>query len=209
MMKNANVLCRITDLNGNYYRLDANNNLLVSTKKSEATTFPIKEAQARVGTGKKSKFYRIQPLDEYQNNIEPVNARTSDSLASLAHNWEGLLEQLIYLTNHVDEYQAGLNHQLSDVDKEISDILHYLEFHDLFDDEMLKVSRMLQERRRLRREIKDEMQKTDLIKDTFLDSSFKEEVEKCLQRVLKMGERQYTPRKLDSLFQFSCSSVSA
>ena len=89
---------------------------------------------------------------------------------------------------------------LSDVDKEICDIMHYIEFSDLSDGEMLKASRMLQERRRKRREIKDEMDKTALMRSTFLDSAFGIKVQQSLEVMEKMKERQYTPRKLSDLF---------
>lgn len=60
---------------------------------------------------------------------------------------------------------------------------------------------MLQERRRHRREIKDEMEKTALMKSTFLDSAFKIKVQQSLEFMEKMKTRQYTPRKLNELFQ--------
>ena len=56
----------------------------------------------------------------------------------------------------------SLRQMLSDVDREICDIMHYLEFSELSNDEML-ASRMLQKCRRRRREIKDERSKTALI----------------------------------------------
>ena len=95
---------------------------------------------------------------------------------------------------------SNLNQMLSDVDKEICDIMHYIEFSDLSDCQMLKASRMLQERRRKRREIKDEMDKTALMRSTFLDSAFGIKVQQSLEVMERMKERQYTPRKLNELF---------
>ena len=66
---------------------------------------------------------------------------------------------------------------------------------------MLKASKMLQERRRYRREIKDEMDKTALMKSTFLDGAFGIKVQQSLEIMERMKNRQYTPRKLNELFQ--------
>ncbi len=43
--------------------------------------------------------------------------------------------------SNMEEYQENLKTMLSDVDKEVCDLLHYLELNDLDDGEMLKTSR--------------------------------------------------------------------
>ena len=96
--------------------------------------------------------------------------------------------------------QAKLHGMQSDVDQEISDIMHYLEFTDPGTDEMLKASQMLQQRRRKRREITDEIEKTNLIRDAFLDRNFETKVHQALGRMERMKVRQYTPRRLTDLF---------
>ena len=119
---------------------------------------------------------------------------------TLHNNWEEMLSSLCYMSDHMDEYQNNLKEMLSEVDKEICDIMHYLEFNELSDKDMIKASRMLQERRRHRREIKDEMEKTALMKSTFLDGAFGIKVQQSLEFMEKMKQRQYTPRKLTELF---------
>ena len=79
--------------------------------------------------------------------------------------------------------------------------MHYLEFSDLDNSEMLKVAEMLKERRQHRRQIKDEMEKTALMKDMFLDSTFGSKVQQSLDVMERMKSRQYTPRKLSELFE--------
>lgn len=59
---------------------------------------------------------------------------------------------------------------------------------------------MLQERRRKRREIKDEMDKTALMRSTFLDRAIGIKIQQSLEVMEKMKERQYTPRKQSKLF---------
>ena len=125
----------------------------------------------------------------------------------MKNNWEEMLSKLCYMSSHIEEYQKNLNQMLSDVDKEICDLMHYLEFNDLDDRDMLMASKMLQERRRHRREIKDEMEKTSLMRDTFLDGAFGVKVQQSLDVMERMKSRRYTPRKLAELFQMQRASA--
>ena len=204
----------IVDTAGHYYRLNDRGSISIAKDSSEATLFTIREANERVGTGRKSWFYSIveavmpsvEETSVVKETAEAYSAPELESFAtptmldSLHNNWESMLTNLCYMSDHISEYQNNLNLMLSDVDKEICDIMHYLEFSDLSDSEMLKASRMLQERRRKRREIKDEMDKTALMRSTFLDGAFGIKVQQSLEVMEKMKERQYTPRKLSELF---------
>ena len=55
---------------------------------------------------------------------EPENK--SMMFDSLQNNWEELLSNLCYMSDHIGEYQDRLNDMLSNVDQEICDIMHYL-----------------------------------------------------------------------------------
>ncbi len=204
----------IVDTSGNYYKLNEKNNLVIARDSSEATLFTIREANARIGTGRRARFYNLLEVDATPMPIavpelEPEESYEAPELDTfetptmfdgLHNDWESMLTNLCYMSDHMSAYQNNLNQMLSDVDKEICDIMHYLEFSDLNDSEMLRASRMLQERRRKRREIKDEMDKTALMRSTFLDGAFGIKVQQSLEVMEKMKERQYTPRKLSELF---------
>lgn len=203
----------IIDTSGNYYRLNEKNNLVQARSSAEATMFSLREANERIGSGRKARFYSVleaipQPVEIPAPDIEEkyeapeLNVGTTPTMFDSLHNdWESMLANLCYMSDHINDYQDNLSQMLSDVDKEICDIMHYLEFNELDDKEMLQASRMLQERRRHRREIKDEMDKTALMKSTFLDRAFGVKVQQSLEVMEKMKERQYTPRKLNDLFQ--------
>lgn len=209
----------IIDTEGHYFKLNSKGNLVVAKDQDDAATFTLRDANLRVGTGKKSRFYTILEAYEIEAEVpvveEPVyDAPDYDSVEkptmfdSLHNNWEDMLSNLCYMSEHMDEYQNNLNDMLSDVDKEICDIMHYLEFNELDDEDMIKASKMLQERRRHRREIKDEIEKTSLMKSTFLDSAFKIKVQQSLDFMERMKSRQYTPRKLNELFSSNrCQAI--
>ncbi|MDD6157577.1 MAG: hypothetical protein PUB52_11235 [Lachnospiraceae bacterium] len=196
----------IVDMQGDFYKLGKREGLVRAKSREEAGMFTLFEANRHM-SGKKEQFYSMIPVEE--DNVEEqtsYDAPEYDEVEkptmfdTLHNNWEEMLSSLCYMSDHMDEYQNNLKEMLSEVDKEICDIMHYLEFNELSDKDMIKASRMLQERRRHRREIKDEMEKTALMKSTFLDGAFGIKVQQSLEFMEKMKQRQYTPRKLTELF---------
>jgi len=202
----------IVDLQGNYYKNGPKGNLVVAKNSDDADVFSLRSANNRIGSGRKSRFYTTVEAEEKAVPVmsadEPVYEAPEYDVVekptmfdSLQNNWEEILSNLCYMSSHMDEYQNNLNQMLSDVDKEICDLMHYLEFSDLDNSEMLKVAGMLKERRQHRRQIKDEMEKTALMKDTFLDRTFGTKVQQSLDVMERMKTRQYTPRRLNKLFE--------
>lgn len=198
----------IVDMQGNYYKIGAKGNLMVAKNSDEADMFTLRDANDRIGSGRKARFYTTVEAEE---TVIPAEEAVYDApeydvvdkptmFDSLQNNWEELLSNLCYMSSHMDEYQNNLNQMLSDVDKEICDLMHYLEFSDLDNQEMLKVAEMLKDRRQHRRQIKDEMEKTALMKDTFLDRTFGTKVQQSLDVMERMKTRRYTPRRLNELF---------
>ncbi|WP_102343597.1 hypothetical protein [Galactobacillus timonensis] len=196
----------ITDTNGNYYKIGANSNLVVAKNSDEATLFTLKQANERIGSGRKSRFYALVEIEvddvqtaysapEYDHITKPTMFDSMDT------DWEQTLSKLCYMSAHIAEYQRNLNLMLSDVDKEVCDLLHYLELNELTDDEMLRTAEMLQERRRHRRVIKDELEKTDVMRSTFLDKQFDIKVHRGLSQIEHMKDRVYAPRRLSELFE--------
>lgn len=104
------------------------------------------------------------------------------------------------MSSHIEEYQSRLTLMLSDVDKEICDIHHFMEFNNPDDTKLLEAAKMLTERKQHRRQIKNEMEKTTLMRDTFMDRAFCSKVLQSLESMERMKKRIYTPRKLDELF---------
>lgn len=59
-----NKLHYIIDLAGNYYRVNANNQLVAAKSRDEAGVFSYIEANERLGNGRKSNFYSLLSVDE-------------------------------------------------------------------------------------------------------------------------------------------------
>lgn len=61
----------IMDYSSHYYRLDSKDQLVVAADENEASVFSFVEANKRIGTGFKSKFYYMSPVNsENQNAVE-------------------------------------------------------------------------------------------------------------------------------------------
>lgn len=204
---NAGDKCYIVTTEGKYCKLNERDDLVIARDYSEAILFPRQEAEDRIGKGRKSHFYRIEAAPLPLAGVAELSTQNCDNRENATtmfegyhYDWEGMLSNLCYMSQHITEYQAKLHGMQSDVDQEISDIMHYLEFTDPGTEEMLKASQMLQERRRKRREITDEIEKTNIIREVFLDRNFETKVHQALGRMERMKVRQYTPRKLTDLF---------
>ena len=94
--------------------------------------------------------------------------------------------------------QASLNDELSNIDLEISDILHYIEFHKFSACEGYKLAKMLQVARDKRRDIKN---KLDIIRifETYKCTAISSGT--LVERMDGIDTRKYKPRILNELFE--------
>ena len=85
------------------------------------------------------------------------------------------------------------------MDKELCDILHYIEFCNLNAAQGYKAYKMVKERRILRRKIKDEISILDSILGQKVSQTAKNAIQKTAEN---MDKRTYEPRVLKELFDF-------
>lgn len=199
--------CYIVTTEGQYCKLNEHNDLVIARDHSEAVLFPRQEAETRIGKGRKSRFYHIEAAPLFSVEVAESSAPKPEVCENTAtmfeggpYDWENMLSNLCYMSSHIAEYQTKLHEMQSDVDLKISDVMHYLEFENPDDESLLTSARTLQKLSRERREIKDELEKTNLIRGTFLDKAFGNKVQQALGKMERMKSRQYTPRKLTDLF---------
>lgn len=89
--------------------------------------------------------------------------------------------------------------QLSKVDRELSDIAHYIEFNNLNAAQGYKAYKMEHERRIIRRSIKNEIQVLEIILGKKISETVTDEINNA---VAGMDRRSYEPRELSELFDF-------
>ena len=69
----------IVDTSGNYYRLNDKNSLVIARNSSEATLFTIREANARIGTGRRARFYNLLEADTAPMPVEVSASEPEES----------------------------------------------------------------------------------------------------------------------------------
>jgi hypothetical protein len=112
-------------------------------------------------------------------------------------DWYGLSDSQNKLYAELQHYGLLLKDRLSEVDLEICDIQHYIEFFSLDAAKGYKAYRMLKERLKRRREIKDEMARANL----FLAGTASDFSTGKVSRQLKtVDTSSYQPRILSELF---------
>lgn len=111
--------------------------------------------------------------------------------------WIDKVSELNGLKDDALKRKENLCKQLSDIEKELTDLAHYVEFCDLNAAQGYKAYKMIKERRIQRRAIKNEIAVIDVIIDDQFGSSLVEQVTKAVHG---MEERTYVPRALNELF---------
>ena len=87
--------------------------------------------------------------------------------------------------------------ELSTVDKELSDIYHYIELRNLNAAQGYKIYKMIRDRRIKRRAIKNELAVLSIILGKKISDTTMDEIRKNIEG---MDNRKYEPRVLSQLF---------
>jgi hypothetical protein len=115
-------------------------------------------------------------------------------------DWNEFANYYIFLATGAKGYKEELSKRYSDVDKEISDLLHYVELYDITDDEGLQAVDMLKDARQRRRDIKDELSRADFFQKMIGTSANVAKARGFLTELKKLDTRKYHPRQLKELF---------
>ena len=111
---------------------------------------------------------------------------------------EDLLKTMLAFFQDIDKRLEKLNNELSIADIKQQEILHYIENHNLNAVDSCKIIKLLKIVREERREIKNEQDVIQSLKDTFADKYKNKFIEKDLIQALKnlkeLRERQNNPR---------------
>jgi hypothetical protein len=110
---------------------------------------------------------------------------------------DGIIEDLEVNYDLLAKRKKVLALEYLEIEREITDIYHAMEFYDLDESKGYKCYKLLRESLIRRRKIKDETQKIDYILEGGINGVVSGETRKKIEA---MKERQYTPRVLTELF---------
>lgn len=124
--------------------------------------------------------YKVEPVYIYVSDIEPDISNDLDTIKLFAD-----------IVQDSAEREESLLAQLSKVDRELSDIEHFIEFVDLNGVDGFRIYKKMQSIRQIRREIKHRLKIVQTINSQSIDPE-------VLKRLVKgFGNIYYKPREVD------------
>lgn len=198
----------ITDTYGSNYVLNAANKLVPVAKIEQAGKFTLAKANNIIQNS-------VKPMQRYQFILkEAVDIGNDDRLYDLEEgdyvstrfddmdtDWIGTMSEIIEFSSQLKQYRMNLNHMLSEVDKEICDIMHFIEFNNLDAAKGYKMYKMIRDCRIRRRKIKDEHEKVNAAIQVFANEELIEKMRTVLKQMKALDNRIYSPRVLTELFE--------
>lgn len=167
------------------YRVIEENSGITISKKDEDKSFP---EDSNENTQKMSKEHQISEVKKMTDEIAE-DGRMAE--------WEDRILSLNAFVEDAEKRRQELSDMISNVDKEIIDIQHYIELNNLNCYQGWLAFKMLQNRLRKRRKIKNELQVLSQLGDCKIDSSM---LGGILKAIKELDNRVYTPRVLTQLF---------
>lgn len=149
--------------------------------------------------------FRVMKVDKPPELVKQITYRETQKntenvlIAENIQYWVDKVNGLNGLASEAVYRKDKLTNQLSKVDKEICDILHYIEFCNLNAAQGYKAYKMIKERRIRRRSIKNELQVLDIILGKKISETATDEIEKAISG---MDNRKYEPRVMRELFDY-------
>lgn len=187
---------------------DRNKKYVPTSNEALADIFGNKEAnsvyQNNLSKALKSVFH-VEKIDKPPALIKQISheeVKSNTETVSVAANIQYWLDKVSGLNGLAAEAlhrKEELINQLSEVDKELCDINHYIEFCNLNAAQGYKAYKMIKDRRMKRRSIKNELDVLNMILGKKLSESVTNEITNA---VLGMDKRIYEPRVLNELFDF-------
>ena len=190
----------ITDGNKNYIRRDIDGKYVAARSRALADEFLEKWKAEKVLknnlTPKKRKLYRVVEEDV---GFTVVKKPEQDQLI-LSPQIEELRKKIEGVKKFIDDAEnrrSELSDLLSNTDKEITDIQHYIEFSDINGEDITSTYNMLKTRLKNRRQIKNELSVLRQLAECKMDASMFGDL---LTVISDLDNKTYVPRVLTSLF---------
>ena len=149
------------------------------------------------------KVFRVQKYDKEPDNVKQVshkelqkNAEKLETSESI-QTWINRIMDLNGLIQDASKRKDVLKEELINVEQEILDCLHYIEFCNLNAAQGYNAYKMIKARRVKRRSIKNEIAVLNVILEKRISESVADEIRSVIEA---MDRRTYEPRKLTELF---------
>lgn len=189
----------ITDGNGRFIkRSDAKNNHFEFVNQIDHGDCFSTQKKANNIYMMMPEFYRrrchVQMIDE---NTPRKYVITNEDEEFDSAEWQSHLEVIMQVTSRVSDRQEYLNVCMSEIDKEITDLEHFIEFNNLNAYHGYLAYRRMRDALLRRRKIKDELFAVSQIKNCIPDKTALVNVQKS---IIGLDNRSYTPRVLGELF---------
>lgn len=187
------------DRNGKYVPTSCESFADIFSKKQAENIYKSSLTKALRGV-----FHVEKTSEEVPAQVKPVTDKDIEETGKVMVSedikyWLDKATDMSNIANEAINRKRKLCQELSLVDKELCDILHYIEFCNLNAAQGYKAYKMVKERRILRRKIKDEISILDSILDQKVSQTTKNTIQKTAEN---MDKRTYEPRVLKELFDF-------
>lgn len=203
----------ITDGKGRYMKKDYQNHYAITGSEALADKFPRhiadkvyknyipktlrKEFHIEMYETESSKEAKAAPhavvvteKDLKENSVKAKQNQDIQKWLNKAHSLNGLINEAVVAKEKLDK-------RLKDVDQEIIDIMHFIEWKRLNAAQMCKIYKMLKERREVRRNIKNELLVVEYIVNCTTKTAIEDELKKIIEG---LDNRKYEPRKMTELY---------
>jgi len=147
--------------------------------------------------------FHVKKYDKPPNQVKQVTKEEMDKntekvmISENAQRWLDKVSDLNGLAKEAQKRKKELIKQLHDLEDELLDIEHYIEFSNLNAAQGYKASKDIKDCRMKRRSVKNELLVLDIILEQRVDEMVDEEIHK---RVQGLDKRTYKPRIRTDLF---------
>lgn len=145
---------------------------------------------------KKTENFAVIYREESDLSSEVISAIEKKEI--LEHSLNETEVSLVVMRSKIEKRNKDLSSEISIMDKEVVDIIHFIEFNEFSKDTGYEAYKLLHNKTNERRKLKDEKAELDLLIDILNGTKTPESYNKYLQ---KKQSPIYTPRALPELFK--------
>lgn len=199
---------------------DANSRISVGKKSHYYIVSPVQENEIASNQEQVQNQEQPQTLSKIQTIANQEQPQTLSQIQTIANqekdeqmeknmdsyeleklDWKAYIEHFVYTSEAVKDYKEELNKELSDIDKKICDVLHFIELCETSSTEAIDLVELLRICRENRREIKDEITMAEAFQKNIGISSNVAKAKQALKIINGLANRKYKPRKYKELFE--------